>query len=58
VILLAAALAASSVQGPTLPNTGFSARGEISAGLTMLALGTVLLLASTRRPRRARKPRG
>jgi plastocyanin len=43
--------AASTAQGPTLPNTGFSARGEGIAGLAMLGLGTVLLLLSTRRPR-------
>jgi plastocyanin len=42
--------AASTAQGPTLPNTGFSVRGEIIAGLAMLGLGTVLLLLSARRP--------
>jgi LPXTG-motif cell wall-anchored protein len=50
--------AASTTQGPTLPNTGFSGRGEIIAGLAMLALGTVLLLLSARRPRpRSGRPR-
>jgi plastocyanin len=50
---------ASTAPGPTLPNTGFSARGEIIAALAALALGTVLLLLSARRPRpRSGRPRG
>jgi plastocyanin len=40
------AAAATAAQGPTLPATGFDTRAELGAGLAMLALGAVLLMAA------------
>jgi plastocyanin len=45
--------AATAAQGPTLPATGFDTRAELGAGLAMLALGGMLLVAA--RPARGRR---